>query len=86
MLYEVLCKFGAFLQAKLAEMGKQVGSRYLELVWYREKQLKRENRLINLLVFIQKNLWRALFGKEIDTLEQQVDSESAIYYLIEKET
>ncbi|XP_075249972.1 trafficking protein particle complex subunit 5-like [Convolutriloba macropyga] len=71
--------------AKLCEMGKHVGSRYLELVWFREKQYKRENRLIHLLTFVQKNLWRALFNKEIDNLEQQVDSENAIYYLIEKE-
>merc|ERR1712226_1803586 len=72
-------------QAKLSEMGEHVGSRYLELSWFREKQFRRENRLIHLLTFVQKNLWKALFNKEIDTLEQAVDSENVVYYLIEKE-
>ena len=71
-------------QAKLADMGKHVGSRYLELVWFREKSTRRENRLIHLLMFVQKNLWKALYGKEMDNLEQPPDTNST-FYLIEKD-
>lgn len=40
---------------------------------YREKPSKRENRLLNLLIFINSKLWRMVFGKTADSLEKSSD-------------
>ena len=50
----------------------------------REKTAKRETRIVSTLWFIQKTVWKTLFGKEADRLEQATDNET-IYYLFEDE-
>ena len=55
---------------RLAEFGYHVGIRILELVCWREKNSKRETRIIGILVFIQTNVWKTLFGKQADSLEK----------------
>ncbi|BES96743.1 trafficking protein particle complex subunit [Nesidiocoris tenuis] len=72
------------LQAKLAEMGQEVGVKLIDLYFVREKNFKREIKLLNMLLFIKTTLWKGLFGKEADKLEHANDDER-IYYLIEKE-
>lgn len=72
------------LQAKLSELGQQVGSRMLDVLVLREKGLKREVRVLNILLFIKSALWKSLFGKEADKLEQANDDDKT-YYIIEKE-
>ena len=72
------------LQGKLHELGYQVGGRILDLVFVREKAARRETKLLNVLVFLQKTLWKTLFGKEADKLEHANDDERT-YYIIEKE-
>lgn len=72
------------LQTRLANAGKHVGVRIVDLILSRDKSLRRETRLINILMFIKTYLWKTLFGKEADKLEQANDDE-CIYYLIEKE-
>ncbi|XP_022200806.1 trafficking protein particle complex subunit 5 [Nilaparvata lugens] len=72
------------LQNKLAEMGQEVGVKLLDLYFVREKNCKRENKLLNMLLFIKTTLWKGLFGREADKLEHANDDER-IYYLIEKE-
>jgi hypothetical protein len=72
------------LQAKLADMGHQVGTRILDLLVLRERGFKRETKLLQILIFVKSTLWKNLFGKEADKLEHANDDEK-IYYIIEKE-
>uniref|UniRef100_A0A0V0G8Z6 Trafficking protein particle complex subunit 5 n=3 Tax=Triatominae TaxID=70999 RepID=A0A0V0G8Z6_TRIDM len=72
------------LQNKLCEMGQEVGIKLIDLYYMREKNGKREIKLLNMLLFIKTTLWKGLFGKEADKLEHANDDER-IYYLIEKE-
>ncbi|XP_066014880.1 trafficking protein particle complex subunit 5-like [Pocillopora verrucosa] len=46
------------LQTKLSELGQQVGSRVLDVLVLREKGLKREVRVLNILLFIKSVLWK----------------------------
>lgn len=72
------------LHEKLADLGQHVGFRMIDVLCLREKTPKRETRLVNMLWFIQKTVWKTLFGKEADRLEQATANES-IYYLFEDE-
>ncbi|XP_031565438.1 trafficking protein particle complex subunit 5-like [Actinia tenebrosa] len=72
------------LQTKLSELGQHVGTRILDVLVLREKGLKREVRVLNILLFIKSVLWKSLFGKEADKLEQANDDDRT-YYIIEKE-
>ncbi|KAK7929906.1 hypothetical protein WMY93_006301 [Mugilogobius chulae] len=72
------------LQAKLSEMGQRVGGSLLDVLVLREKNGKRETKVLNMLLFIKVNVWRSLFGKEADKLEQANDDDKT-YYIIEKE-
>ena len=56
------------LQSKLHELGFQVGARILDLIFVREKNAKRETKLLNVLLFVKSTLWKTLFGKEADKL------------------
>ena len=49
-------------------MGYHIGERLLNLIFIRDKQFKRETRLINILIFIKNSVWKTLFGKEADKL------------------
>jgi hypothetical protein len=48
----------------------------IDVLCLREKTPKRETRLVNHLLYIQKTLWKTLFYKEADRLEQATASES----------
>jgi len=72
------------LQNKLSEMGQHVGYRILDVLVLRERGFKRETKLLQMLLFIKTNLWKSLFGKEADKLEQANEDER-IYYIIETE-
>ncbi|KAI5087436.1 trafficking protein particle complex subunit 5 isoform X1, partial [Silurus meridionalis] len=74
------------LQARLADMGRGVGASLLDLVVLREKNGKRETKVLNILLFIKArvSVWKSLFGKEADKLEQANDDDKT-YYIIEKE-
>nr|XP_054765346.1 trafficking protein particle complex subunit 5-like [Lytechinus pictus] len=63
------------LQSKLSDMGQHVGVRILDLLFIRERGLKRETKLLNILLFIKSNVWKVLFGKEADKLEHANDDE-----------
>lgn len=65
-------------------MGKDVGSRVIDLYFVRERNSKRETKLINMLLFIKTTLWKCLFGKEAEKLEHANDDERT-YYILEKE-
>jgi trafficking protein particle complex subunit 5 len=46
------------LSDKLHSLGYDVGSRLLDLYVFREKNSKRETKLINMLLFIKSTLWK----------------------------
>lgn len=65
-------------------MGAEIGHRMTDLITIREKNSKREIKLLKMLTFIRGVLWKNLFGKEADKLEHANDDERT-YYIIEKE-
>lgn len=56
----------------------------IDLYFVRERNSKRETKLINILLFVKTTLWKTLFGKEADKLEHANDDERT-YYIIEKD-
>ncbi|VDM44222.1 unnamed protein product [Toxocara canis] len=72
------------LQDKLADYGKFVGSRLLDVIVLREKGYRRETKLLNMLMFVKGTVWKNLFNKEADKLERSND-DPCQYLLIEKE-
>ncbi|XP_062474502.1 trafficking protein particle complex subunit 5 [Pezoporus occidentalis] len=72
------------LQTRLAHLGHQVGARVLDALVAREKSGRRETKVLHILLFVKGPLWKALFGKEADKLEQAND-DARTYYVIEKE-
>ncbi|KAJ1817928.1 protein particle complex subunit [Coemansia sp. RSA 2598] len=63
------------LEAKLSEIGKRVGVRVFELTMWREKNVHRESRVLQTLVFLNTVVWRALFDKQADSLERSTESD-----------
>uniref|UniRef100_A0AAQ5Z228 Trafficking protein particle complex 5 n=1 Tax=Amphiprion ocellaris TaxID=80972 RepID=A0AAQ5Z228_AMPOC len=57
------------LQTRLADMGQSVGASMLDVLVLREKNGKRETKVLNMLLFIKVNVWKSLFGKEADKLD-----------------
>lgn len=47
----------------------------LELIAFRNRDYRRETRLMNMLQFVSTQVWRALFGKAADSLEKSIDNE-----------
>jgi hypothetical protein len=70
-----MCGAGGW-RGRLAEIGGRVGVRVLELLVLREKNLKRETRIVGILTFISTNVFRALFGKAADSLERSNDRDN----------
>jgi len=50
--------------------GYSVGVRLLEVITFREKNNKRETKLVGILQFISYTVWKVLFGKQADSLEK----------------
>lgn len=73
------------LEEKLAYLGGQVGSRILDSFMSNHQKTKREQRVLSILLLVKVTLWKHLFGKEADQLEQSNDAEGT-YYIIEKDT
>eukprot|EP01054_Gregarina_sp_Poly1_P004956 Gregarina_sp_Poly_1__4955@NODE_2626_length_1900_cov_100_691217_g54_i3_p2_GENE_NODE_2626_length_1900_cov_100_691217_g54_i3NODE_2626_length_1900_cov_100_691217_g54_i3_p2_ORF_typecomplete_len135_score10_24TRAPP/PF04051_16/2_8e18PLDc_3/PF13918_6/0_082_NODE_2626_length_1900_cov_100_691217_g54_i362466 len=59
------------LEDKLHEMGVRMGYRVLLLVSFREKNFKRETRILPMLTFITQNCWKFLFGYQGDLFKSQ---------------
>lgn len=62
------------LERRLESSGYGVGLKMLELISYRNREYKRETRLMNMLHFVSTQVWRALFGKPADSLERSVEN------------
>jgi hypothetical protein len=65
-------------EERLAEVGHHVGVRTLELCVSRDRAPKRETNLVNMLVFIQTNCWKMLFGRQASRLEKISDDKYTI--------
>ncbi|KAH8554696.1 NO signaling/Golgi transport ligand-binding domain-containing protein [Umbelopsis sp. PMI_123] len=63
------------LERKLNEFGYRVGLRMLELLVWRDRNPKRETRVLSILYFIHTALWKGLFGKQADSLEKSTENE-----------
>ncbi|KAF9919881.1 TRAPP subunit trs31 [Linnemannia zychae] len=63
------------LERKLNELGYRVGLRALDLLVWRDKNSKRETRVLGVLYFIHTTVWKALFGKQADSLEKSTENE-----------
>ncbi|KAL0275842.1 UNVERIFIED_CONTAM: hypothetical protein PYX00_003570 [Menopon gallinae] len=72
------------LQNKLSEIGQDVGIKIIDLLMVRERNCKRETKLLNILLFIKSTLWKTLFGHEADKVELANDDDKT-YYIIEKD-
>jgi len=70
------------LENRLSVIGYRVGLRFLELIMWREKNAKRETKLVNILSFIHSTVWKILFGKVADSLEKSTEHEDE-YMIIE---
>lgn len=72
------------LQTRLSDAGRHIGYRIVDLIVNRDKNFRRETKVINMLMFIKTVFWRTLFNKDADKLEQANDDNS-VYYIIESE-
>ena len=63
------------LEGKLEAIGMHAGYRLLELLTHRDRGNKRETRILGVLSFIHTPVWKCLFGKPADSLEQGNDAE-----------
>ena len=61
------------LERRLETTGYSVGLRVLELLVYRNRDYKRETKLMNILQFISTQVWKSLFSKPADSLERSID-------------
>lgn len=55
---------------RLEDIGFGVGLRLLEILCFREKNSKRDVRLLDILKFVHSTLWKYLFGRQARDLEQ----------------
>ncbi|KAG5462281.1 MAG: NO signaling/Golgi transport ligand-binding domain-containing protein [Olpidium bornovanus] len=68
------------LELRLSQFGYRVGLRVLELTVWREKNSRRETRVLGMLYFIHNTVWKSLFGRQADSLEKS--TENADEYMI----
>ena len=61
--------------ARLNELGYRVGIRALDLLVWRDKNSKRETRVLGMLYFIHTAVWKTMFGKQADSLEKSTENE-----------
>jgi hypothetical protein len=65
----------AELETNLEKMGKDLGKRVLDALFHRDRSTKRELTEVGILKFISTTAWKALWGKEADSLERSNDRE-----------
>ena len=78
------------LETQLHDLGKPVGEKMIELAFYREMRTpnatnsgKRELEIVNMLHFINTTLWKQLFGRQADGLEQS-NTDDTEYWLSDR--
>jgi hypothetical protein len=71
--YQERVTHGSDLEQKLLDLGYSVGYRFNELCIVRDKTPHRENRIVPMLQFISNTVWKSLYNKKADSLEQSQD-------------
>ena len=78
------------LESQLHELGVPVGEKMIELAFYREMRTpnasnngKRELEIVSMLHFINTTLWKQLFGRQADGLEQS-NTDDTEYWLSDR--
>nr|OQO13826.1 hypothetical protein B0A51_18446 [Rachicladosporium sp. CCFEE 5018] len=76
----------AELESRLNRAGYPIGLKLLDLLLYRQppRSAARPTRLLDLLQFIHATLWRALFNRSADALEQST-SKKEEYMIVDNE-
>ena len=74
------------IESRLNRAGYPIGIKLLDLLLYREtpRTAKRPTRILELLQFIHGTLWRALFNRNADALEQSTSKKNE-YMIIDNE-
>lgn len=74
------------IETRLNRAGYPIGIKLLDLLLYRQppRSATRPTRILDLLQFIQTTLWRALFSRNADALEQSTDKKNE-YMVIDNE-
>ncbi|CAG9312242.1 unnamed protein product [Blepharisma stoltei] len=72
------------LERQLEELGQPLGAKFLELVCFRDRNSKKDINIIECLRFIHGPLWKTLFNKNADELEQNTE-EHDTFMISEKE-
>ncbi|KAG5440009.1 hypothetical protein PCK2_000701, partial [Pneumocystis canis] len=70
--------------SRLNAQGYRVGQKLLELITWREKNSKREIRILGILQFIFSNVWKTIFNKQADALEKSRENEDE-YMIVDNE-
>jgi hypothetical protein len=70
------------IEEKLSSFGFSIGEKVLELSAWREKNFKRDTKIVSILQFIHNNVWKMLFNKQADGLQKSTDDPDE-YRLIE---
>ena len=70
------------LETRLQDAGYDVGVRMLELCCYREKNCKRETRVVGILGFVSNTVWKVLFGKGADSVERVTEEDRQDEFMI----
>ena len=74
------------IETRLNRAGYPIGLKLLDLLLYRQppRSAQRPTRILDLLQFIHGTLWRALFGRSADALEQSTSKKNE-YMIIDNE-
>ena len=63
-------KIGRPYEEELLKLGENIGYRVIELIYARDKSLKRETKHIEMLRFVVNNVWKFMFDKVAENLER----------------
>ena len=63
------------LEEKLSSLGYPIGEKVLELCFIRDKGMKRKLKINDILIFIHNDVWKMLFNKQADGLQQSAEDE-----------
>ena len=69
----------------LSSIGIEVGQRLVDILYMSERGSKRDIRMNHILLFVKSQVWRHLFGKELDSL-QRASNVDNVYYLHEHDS
>lgn len=62
------------INVRISDLGKEAGLRLFQLMYLREKGMKRETRIVTLLHWLQTIFWKELCGYAADSIERSTDN------------